>query len=84
MPFNNPVQFEQGQRITWVHQPITIDHNGIRCSIKPDGKVLLSRSAGADPENPGEVLIDEIEVPASLIFKVARLLKDTRTAEISK
>lgn len=66
------------KRKVYVHQPLTIEHFGIQASIRENGKVLLSKVAGVSPDNPEEVEVDEIEIPASLIFKLGNLLRDTR------
>lgn len=81
---NRPVVHGQdgAQQIKrYVHSPLTIDHHGIKASIKSNGKVDLSKVAGPDPDNKDDVLIDEIEIPASLIFKLASLLRATRTVQ---
>lgn len=65
--------FERNDKIKrWIHSPLTVEHNGINASIKEDGKVVLNKSVEGTEE------FDEIEVPASLIFKLAQLLKATR------
>src|SRR5882672_7477252 len=87
MPFNNSprnTNFNSEQRIRWVHQPLAIDHYGIHATISKDGKVKIEKIAdtqSAESKDAGEVDYDEIEVPASLIFKLASALKMTRTAE---
>lgn len=60
----------------YVHSPLTVEHNGVNASIKENGKVVLSKSAGKDDK--GADLYDEVEIPASLVFKLASLLKATR------
>lgn len=59
----------------YVHSPITIEHNGINASIQANGKVVISKVAKIEGD---EVEYDEIEVPASLIFKLGNLLRATR------
>jgi hypothetical protein len=59
-----------------VHTPITVEHNGINASITENGHIQLSKVARVIDKDTVE--FDEIEIPASLIFKLARLLKDTR------
>lgn len=61
----------------YVHSPITIEHNGIHASIKENGKIELKGKPEVNPDSK-EVEYDEIEIPASLVFKLSRLLKDTR------
>lgn len=59
----------------YVHSPLTVEHNGINASITENGKVILAkvvRQVGEDVE------YEEIEIPASLVFKLASLLKATR------
>ncbi len=72
---------EQGNNTVkrYVHQPLTIEHYGIHAKIQENGKVLIS-SAGERNEQ-GELEYDEVEIPASLIFKLATLLKATRTVK---
>ena len=65
----------------YVHQPLTIDHHGIRASIKESGKVVI-QSAGKPVPGTDEMEYDEVEIPASLVFKLATLLKDTRSEVI--
>lgn len=59
----------------YVHQELHIDHFDTHCHIQPHGKVKLTRPVKGSDE------YDEIEVSASLVFKIARLLKDTRKVE---
>ncbi|MBI3334552.1 hypothetical protein HYZ97_03635 [Candidatus Pacearchaeota archaeon] len=86
MPFRNTPELKdennEGKVKRYVHQPLTIDHYGIHASIKENGKVLIS-SAGTPVagSKDGEYEYDEVEVPASLIFKLATLLKATRTVK---
>ena len=61
-----------------VHQPLTIDHFGIHAKIQENGWVVISKVADDQPVE-GQIDYDEINIPASLIFKLATLLKDTRT-----
>ena len=76
--FRNEPNFYDGKVRHFVHQPLTVEHHGVNLTIKENGQVVLSKVVGPDPENKDEVLVDEIQVPASLIFKVASLLRDTR------
>ncbi|SRR5260221_6534608 len=76
---NNPGmrdENKEGMVKRYVHQPLTVEHYGIHAAIKENGKVIIS---GAPVTVNGEVEYDEVEVPASLIFKLATLLKATRT-----
>ncbi len=75
---NNPTlvsDSHQGMVKRYVHQPLTIDHYGIHCKIQENGKVVITGVPNSDGE------YDEVEVPASLVFKLANLLKDTRTIQ---
>jgi len=66
-------------RVVYVHQPLTIEHFGIHAKIQENGKILIT-SAGEKNE-VGEIEYDEVEIPASLVFKLANLLRDTRTVK---
>ena len=77
----NMTQNGEGKIKRYVHSPLTIDHYGINASILNNGQVVISKVAGPDKEHPGEVLVDEVQIPASLIFKLASLLKATRRIE---
>jgi len=79
---NNPNltdESNEGKVKRYVHQPLTVEHYGIHASIKENGKVVIS-SSGTALDN-GEVEYDEVEIPASLVFKLATLLKATRTVK---
>lgn len=80
MAFRNGPQLhdEDGeQKIKrYVHSPLTVEHNGVNASITENGKVILSKVARVIAGE--EVEYDEIEIPASLVFKLASLLKATR------
>jgi len=60
----------------YVHSPLTVEHNGINASITENGKVILAKVV--KQHDNGDVEFDEIEIPASLVFKLASLLKATR------
>lgn len=62
----------------FVHSPITIEHFGINASITSNGHVVISKVARVVGE---DVEYDEVEIPASLVFKLASLLKATRKIE---
>lgn len=61
------------------HSPLAIEHFGIHASIQENGKVIITKVAkdqsGADSD---EVEYDEVEVPATFIFKLATALTMTR------
>jgi hypothetical protein len=79
--FNQPRMTDeqnQGKIRRYVHQPLTIEHYGVHASIHENGKVSISKVADDQPTKD-EVQYDEVEIPASLIFKLASLLKATRT-----
>ena len=70
----------EGQIRRYVHSPLTIEHNGINASITKSGRVVLSKVD--EKASTGDVIeYDEIEIPASLVFKLASLLKATRKVE---
>lgn len=68
----------EGKVKRYVHQPLTIEHYGIHAKIQENGRVLIS-SAGVAVKGSDEIEYDEVEIPASLVFKLATLLKATRT-----
>lgn len=84
---NNPniAGSENGQIKRYVHQPLAVDHYGIRAQIKSNGKIVISgqpvQVLGKDGKPTGESEYDEVEIPASLVFKLASLLKATRSIE---
>jgi predicted component of type VI protein secretion system len=63
----------------FVHTPLVVEHFGINASIAANGKVTISKVAGTLPD--GTVEVDEVEIPASLVFKIANALKLTRKVE---
>jgi hypothetical protein len=71
--FDNRPKFDTNDKIIYSHQPLTFDHFGIRATIKENGHVVIASGANSEGE------YDEVEVPASLIFKLAMSLKLTRT-----
>jgi hypothetical protein len=78
---NNPVmqnEAKEGMVKRYVHQPLTVEHYGIHAKIQENGKVLIS-SAGIPIKGSNDIEYDEVEIPASLVFKLATLLKATRT-----
>lgn len=78
---NNPTmtsENKEGMVKRYVHQPLTVEHYGIHAKIQENGKVLIS-SAGIPVKGSNDVEYDEVEIPASLVFKLATLLKATRT-----
>jgi hypothetical protein len=73
---NNPEvksESNEGMVKRYVHQPLTIDHYGIHAKIQENGRVLITSTINSEGE------YDEVEIPASLVFKLATLLKATRT-----
>ena len=70
----------QGKIKRYVHQPLTIEHYGTHASIQSNGRVIL-RAVDKAASTKEEIVYDEIDVPASLIFKLANLLKATRNIE---
>lgn len=78
---NNPKlmnEQREGQVKRYVHQPLTIEHYGLHAAIKENGKVLITGAPVMNKET-NELEYDEVEIPASLVFKLASLLKATRT-----
>jgi hypothetical protein len=71
---------KEGMVKRYVHQPLTVEHYGIHAKIQENGRVLITSAgtpiAGGD-KNDYEY--EEVEIPASLVFKLATLLKATRT-----
>lgn len=53
----------------FVHQSVKNIHGGITFEIHPNGKITLSRAGSS------------VDIPASLVFKLATLLKATRSTE---
>lgn len=77
---NSPVlkdENNEGKVKRYVHQPLTIEHYGVHAKIQENGRVIIT-SAGS-PVGNEEIEYDEVEIPASLVFKLATLLKATRT-----
>lgn len=73
---NNPSlknDSQEGMVKRYVHQPLTVEHYGLHAKIQENGKVVIT----GIPDKTGEY--DEVEIPASLVFKLATLLKATRT-----
>jgi len=78
---NNPTmtgENKEGMVKRYVHQPLTIDHYGTHARIMENGRVIIS-SGGIQVHGSDDVEYDEVEIPASLVFKLATLLKATRT-----
>lgn len=61
----------------YVHQPLTVEHYGLHAKIQENGRVLITGVPFKNDAN--EIEYDEVEIPASLVFKLATLLKATRT-----
>ena len=66
----------EGMVKRYVHQPLTVEHFGLHGKILPNGHVVIT---GMPDKVTGEY--DEVEVPASMIFKLANSLKITRTVQ---
>lgn len=64
-------EFEDQKIKRFVHSPLEVEHNGIKAAIKENGKIDLSNMSAKDSK-------PAIEIPASLVFKLAQLLKATR------
>lgn len=77
---NNPtIAGNEGKIKRYVHQPVTIDHFGIKASIRENGKVVIQSAGKPVVGSENMIEYDEVEIPASLIFKIANLLKMTRS-----
>lgn len=76
-PHMNGVDGE-GKVKRYSHTPIAIEHDDIHASIQANGHIVLTKVASVKGE---DVEFDEIEIPASLVFKLAFLLKTTRKIE---
>lgn len=85
MAFRNQPELKdennEGKVKRYVHQPLANDHYGIHFQIKESGKILITGPGVPVPGSKDEVEYDEVEIPASLIFKLATLLKATRKVE---
>src|ERR1035437_2945256 len=69
----------EGKVKRYVHQPLTVEHYGVHAKIKENGRILITSAGVAVKGTEGDVEYDEVEIPASLVFKLATLLKATRT-----
>ena len=81
---NNPgMKNEAGewQNKRYSHQPLEGNHFGIQWQIKESGKVLI-KSKPVPVLGTDEVEFDEVEIPASLIFKLKDALNMTRKVEM--
>lgn len=77
---NNPTlkgEDNEGKVKRYVHQPLDVEHYGIHAKIQQNGKVVI-RGVPSPVKGTDEVEFDEVEIPASLVFKLATLLKATR------
>ncbi len=72
---NNP---QSNLRRRYEHQPIHIDHGQIHAQITSNGRVIISVPTGKILEGSNEIEVDEVDIPASLVFKLAMFLKGTR------
>jgi polysaccharide deacetylase 2 family uncharacterized protein YibQ len=85
--FNNPkMTDEQGNQSIrrYKHQKITINHFGTKATIHENGKVTIITSSPDPLSKDNGIVLDEVTIPASLIFKIAGLLKNTREVEFVK
>lgn len=86
MPFRNTAELKnennEGMVKRYVHQPLTIEHYGVHAKIQPNGRVVISSAGVPSKDNPDVLEYDEVEIPASLVFKLATLLKATRTIKM--
>lgn len=56
----------------YVHSRTNGEHLGINYAIQEDGKIIIDNHKDDDDEH------DEITIPASLVFKLAKILEATR------
>lgn len=79
--FNTPSLRDENntnQMKRYVHQPLNFDHYGIHGKILENGHVRIAWVDPVEKKADPDYEYDEVEVPASLIFKLATLLKVTR------
>jgi len=70
---------KEGMVKRYVHQPLSVEHYGLHAKIQENGRVLITSAGVPSTTNKDEIEYDEVEIPASLVFKLATLLKATRT-----
>lgn len=70
----------EGKVKRYTHQPLTVEHYGIHAAIQENGKVKIT-FAPTPIKGTDEFEFDEVEIPASLIFKLFTLLKATRSVK---
>jgi len=81
MKFNKPqMKNSAGQVLIpmYKHQKLAIDYNGFHIQIEENGKVKVTSPGIPLKDGTDEMEFDEITVPASVVFKIATLLSDTR------
>ena len=66
--------YNSAKQRRFVHSPFTLEHMGVKVSVAEDGKITLICES---IENELTVE-DEVVIPASLIFKLAKMLEATR------
>lgn len=72
----------QGERVRiYTHQPLTVERQSVTFSIKENGKILLTSPDRLVDGTKDKYEYDEVEIPASLIFKLTTLLRATRTSK---
>lgn len=78
---NNPnlSSSDGGMVKRYSHQKLAIEHYGIHAKIQENGKVVISSAPVKSAD--GSMEYDQVEIPASLIFKLATLLKATRSVK---
>jgi hypothetical protein len=83
MAFRNSPELKdennEGKVKRYVHQPLMGEHYGVHYKIQENGRVLITSSGVPVAGSKDEIEYDEVEIPASLVFKLATLLKATRT-----
>jgi hypothetical protein len=79
MSFNTPhMDGHEDSVKRYVHSELAVEHSGIHAKIQSNGRVSLSKSVNISPT---QVEVIELDIPASLVFKLATLLKATRKVE---
>lgn len=60
----------------YTHSPFNLEYRDIKASCDSDGKITLTREhniTGTD-----EIEVDEIVIPASLVYKLSSMLRATK------
>lgn len=68
-------QLPEGKMRRYVHSPFTLNEKETEIKVSEDGKVTII-------QNHADDTFEEITIPASLIFKIGNMLKNTRKVHI--